>query len=53
MPTDGFITSFRQELPLYADRGSISNTFSTSIYRTFTENVIGASKVLLKVSKCS
>ena len=48
MPTDGFITSFRQELPLYADRGSISNTFSTSIYRTLTENIIGASKFFLK-----
>ena len=48
MPTDGFITSFNQELPIYADRASISNTFSTSVYRTFTENVIGASKFYLK-----
>ena len=30
------------------DRGSISNTFSTSIYRTLTENIIGASKFFLK-----
>jgi len=48
MPTDGFITSFNQELPLYADRASITNTFSTSVYRTITENVIGASKFFLK-----
>jgi len=44
MPTDGSITSFSQELPIYSDKASISNTFSTSIYRTITENVIGASK---------
>ncbi len=48
MPTDGYITSFAQELPLYADRASISNTFSTSVYRTITENIIGASKFFLK-----
>jgi len=48
MPTDGSIVSFTQELPLYADKGSIANTFSTSLYKTITENVIGASKFYFK-----
>jgi len=48
MPTDGSIVSFTQELPLYADKGSIANIFSTSLYKTITENVIGASKFYFK-----
>ncbi len=48
MPTDGSVTSFSQELPIYADKPAISNTFSTSFYRTVTENVIAASKFYFK-----
>ena len=48
MPTDGSIISFTQELPLIADRGSISNTLSTSLYKTMTENIVGASKFYFK-----
>ena len=44
MPTDGSIISFRQSLPLYADKSFIGNTFAASSYKTITENVIGATK---------
>ena len=47
MPTNGAITSFSQTLPFFADKRSISNTLSSSIYRTLSENVIGASKIYL------
>ena len=48
MPTDGYISSFTQELPLYAERGSISNTLAASLYKSVTENIIGASKFYFK-----
>ncbi len=48
MPTDGFITSFNQELPLYSDKASLGNTFSTSLYKTVSENIIGATKFHIK-----
>ena len=44
MPTNGAITSFKQSLPIFADKRSISNTLSSSIYRTISEDIIGASK---------
>ena len=44
MPTDGAITSFQQSFPFFADKRSISNTLSSSIYKTITEDIIGASK---------
>ena len=44
MPTDGFITSFNQTLPLYADKAFIANTFSSSLYNQIGENVVGAAK---------
>ena len=44
MPTDGYITKFNQKLPVFADRNFISNSFSSSIYQQFSENVIGAAK---------
>ena len=47
MPTDGSIVSFNQTLPLYADKPSLSNSFSASAYKTVTENVIGAGKFFL------
>ncbi len=47
MPTDGSIVSFRQVLPIYADKSFIGNTFSASTYETITENVIGAGKIYL------
>ncbi len=47
MPTDGSIISFRQSLPIYADKSFIANTLSSSSYKTITENVIGAGKIYL------
>jgi len=47
MPTAGSITSFSQELPIYADKSFISNTFSSSGYRAFNENLVGAAKIYL------
>ncbi len=47
MPTDGSIFSFSQTLPIYADRSFISNSISTSTYKSITEDVIGAAKFYL------
>ena len=44
MPTSGSITSFNQSLPLYADKASISNTFSMRSYKSFNDNLVGAGK---------
>ena len=44
MPTDGSIITFNQELPVYADKPFISNTLSSSSYKSFGEDVIGATK---------
>jgi len=44
MPTNGAITSFKQTLPFYADKKAVSNTLSSSIYKTLSENIIGATK---------
>ena len=47
MPTNGSIISFTQSLPIYADKAFIDNTFSTSSYKTISENIIGAGKFRL------
>ena len=47
MPTSGSIISFRQTLPIYADKSFVANTFSLSSYRTINENLIGAGKLYL------
>ncbi len=47
MPTNGSIVTFNQSLPIYADKSFISNTFTTSLYNSFSEDLIGASKFLL------
>ena len=44
-PTDGLIVGFSQNLPLYADKPFISNTFFSSSYHSFGENIIGAGKI--------
>ena len=44
MPTNGAITSFKQTLPFYADKKAVSNTLSSSIYKTLSEDIIGATK---------
>ena len=47
MPTDGSIVGFRQTLPIYADKPFIGNTFNSSFYHSFGENIVGAGKVFL------
>ena len=44
MPTNGGITNFSQEIPLYADKSFIRNSFSHSSYKTLTEDIIGSGK---------
>ena len=46
-PTDGSIVGFSQNLPLYADKPFISNTFFSSSYHSFGENIIGAGKIFV------
>ena len=45
MPTKGYVSSFNQTFPIYADKRAISNTLSISNYKAITENIIGASKL--------
>ena len=47
MPTSGSIISFGQDLPIYADKASISNFFTASAYKSLSENIVGASKFYL------
>ncbi len=47
MPTSGSIIGFDQTLPIYADKKFISNTFRVSKYRSFSEDVVGATKFYL------
>ena len=47
MPTSGSVVSFNQSLPLFADRRSVSNTFTMSKYKSINENIVGAGKVYL------
>ncbi len=47
MPTDGSIVTFSQTLPIAADKPFIGNTFSSSLYHTFNEDVVGATKIFL------
>ncbi len=44
MPTEGYLTSFNQTLPLYADSPFIKNAFAYRVYNSFSPNVIGAFK---------
>jgi outer membrane protein insertion porin family len=43
-PTDGYISSFSQEIPLYADSPYLRNTYQFSKYQTFSPNAIGSFK---------
>ena len=43
-PTDGYISTFAQALPIYADSPFIKNSYSFSKYSTLTPNIIGAFK---------
>lgn len=47
MPTDGSIIGFKQSFPIYADKPFIGNTFNSSTYHSFGENIIGAGKIFV------
>ncbi len=44
MPTDGYISTFAQAIPLYADSAYLKNVYSFSTYNSFTEDFVGAFK---------
>ena len=44
-PTEGYITSFAQSLPLVQDSSSISNNFDFRAYHDFSEDIIGTVKL--------
>ena len=44
MPTSGSIISFNQNLPIFADRQAIENTFNAIKYKSFSDDIVGASK---------
>ena len=44
MPTDGSVVTFRQSLPVFADKAFVDNTFSASNYFSLSEDVITATK---------
>ena len=44
MPTSGYISSFTQKFPIYADKKAITNTLSLSKYKLLTEDIVTASK---------
>ena len=41
------LTSFGQTLPIFADKPFIGNTFLSSNYHSFNENLVGAAKFYL------
>jgi outer membrane protein insertion porin family len=47
-PTEGYLASFFQALPLIQDSSSISNRFSISKYHDFSEDIIGSLKFQFK-----
>ena len=48
MPSSGSIIGFSQELPIYADKAYLSNTLTSSTYKSLNEeNIIGAAKFYL------
>ncbi len=47
MPTSGSIFSFAQSIPIVADKAFITNTISSSFYKSLSENIIGSAKIYL------
>ncbi len=47
MPTSGSIFTFGQAIPLAADKAFITNTISSSFYKSLSENIIGSAKIYL------
>ncbi len=47
MPTSGSIFTFGQSIPIAADKAFLSNTISSSFYKSLSENIIGSTKFYL------
>ena len=47
MPTSGSIFSFGQSVPIAADKAFITNTISSSMYKSLSENIVGSAKIYL------
>ena len=47
MPTSGYVSTFNQKLPIFADKKSIVNTVSLSNYNLLSEDIVTASKFYL------
>ena len=47
MPTSGYVSSFTQTIPLYADSPYLRNNYRFSKYNAFGEDVIGSFKLFL------
>ena len=43
-PTDGYLSSFSQSLPIIADASAIRNTYQLSLYNSFGQDFIGSFK---------
>ncbi|MDB9761084.1 outer membrane protein assembly factor BamA [Pelagibacteraceae bacterium] len=43
-PTDGYISSFNQKLPIYADSPYLKNSFKFKQYKSFSPDVVGSFK---------
>jgi len=43
-PTDGYVSSFSQVIPVYADAPFIKNTYAFNQYKSFTKDAIGSFK---------
>ena len=47
-PTDGFMNTFSQTLPIYSDDRSVENRLVSSVYHSINENLILSANFLLK-----
>ena len=47
MPTSGYITSFKQAIPIYADKSFFSNSFSHSAYKSLSYDIVGAGNIFI------
>ena len=47
MPTSGYISTFKQTIPVYADTPYLRNKYTFSTYNAFGEDVIGSFKVYI------
>ncbi len=46
-PTKGSVISFGQSLPLAADKPYIQNTFNGSFYKSFSDDIVGSTKIFI------